>query len=461
MAQIRLGIGQVNITNYLIIVARKTTTPLVIEAQESYAPPHPATRNVVVPATGDLDPVIYYVDAYESSDGIAFDLLLSQFVYDLKNQIIISERRFYVVGGPGANDPAPDQTILTDVYLDGKTISGVFKEGFRYLRPSTETIPEWQTYAGGGIELLNDIIFSGGEVYSIEISYLANQTQVTGGSGMYSGVELIDTDTTLSITHRNKRLRCESAASNKLVVTMEAIGAVADGTFYHFTSNGGNQNQTRILPNGSETIKYNGENYPEIWIGKGEFVRIVKTGSFWEAELTHHNILQVGERFPGTWKDHPSTKPEDATLYDGDEWPRIWWWIKNKLPSTHYITDDQVIDITYSHSAGRLGQFVIHSTLKKFRLPDSQNISERGLKSFTTYNADSERIYDYPGGVQDEMVGPHTHPLPRDASGSQDIQSLVVTSNSDEGITSASLTGVNIGTENRVKNIGVVYLRRF
>lgn len=461
MGQIRLSIGQVNITNYLIIVARKTTTPLVIEAQESYAPPHPATRNVVVPAVGDIDPVIYYVDAYESSDGIAFDLLLSQFVYDLKNQIVISERRFYVVGGPGANDPAPDQTILTDAYLDGKTISGVFKEGFRYLRPSTETIPDWQTYAGGGIELLNNLIFSGGEVVSIEISYLADQTSVTGTNGMYNGVELIDVDTALSITHRNKRLRCESAASNKLVVTMEAIGGVADGTFYHFTSNGGAQNQTRILPNGSETIKYNGENYTEISIGKGEYVRIVKTGAFWEAELTHHNVLQVGERFSGTWKDQPSCKPEDATLYDGDEWPRIWWWISNKLPSTHKVVDDTVIDLGYTHPADKPGLFVVHSTLKKFRVPNTQSLSERGLKNFTTYNSDEGRNYDYPGGFQDEMIGPHTHPLPRDSSGSQDIQSLIVTSNADEGITSASLTGNNTGTKNIVDNIGVIFMRRF
>lgn len=461
MGQIRLGVGQVNITNYLIGVARKTTTPLVIEAQESYAPPHPATRNVVIPAAGDIDPVIYYVDFYESSDGIALDLLLSQFVYDLKNQIVISERRFYVVGGPGANDPAPDQTILSDAYLDGKTISGVFKEGYRYLRPNTETIPEWQPHAGGGIELLNNLIFSGGEIVTIEISYLADQTQVSG-AGMYNGVALISANTTLDTTYRNKRLRTESASSNTLVVTLEAIGSVPDGTFYHFTSNGGAQNQTRILPSGAETIKYNGENYTEISIGKGEFVRITKTGSFWEAELAHHNILQVGERLNPTWKDHPSTKPEDGTLYDGDEWPRIWWWIANKLPSTHYITDDLVTGGGYVHPVGKEGLFVRHSTLKKFRMPNTQNLSERGLKNFTSYNADGERVYDYPGGLQNEMVGPHLHSLPADASGSADIQSLVSSGNADEGISASHLTGYNIGgTENRVKNIGVIYARRF
>lgn len=460
MGQIRLGVGQVNITNHLIGVARKTTTPLVIEAQESYAPPHPATRNVVIPAVGDIDPVIYYVDFYESSDGIAFDLLLSQFVYDLKNKIVIAERRFYVVGGPGANDPAPDQQILTDAYLDGKTISGVFKEGFRYLRPDTENIVEWESVVGGGIELQGDLFFSGGEVYVIEISYLADQTQVSSG-GMYSGVELIDTNTTLTSSYRNKRLRCHAAAGSSLVVTLESVALVPDGTFYQFTSNAGTQNQTRILPDGSETILYNGENYSELSIGKGEFVRIVKVGSIWEAEQAHHSILMVGERYPAGWKDHPSCKPEDGTLYDGDEWPRMWWWIKNKLPTTHYISDDNVINGGYTHPTDRVGQFVIHSTLKKFRVPNTQNISERGLKNFTTYAGDAERLYDYPGGVQNEMVGPHTHPLPRDASGSQDIQSLVSTSNADEGITSASLTGNNTGTENRVKNIGVLYMRRF
>jgi hypothetical protein len=460
MAQIKLTLGQVNITGYLVVVARKTTTPLVVEAQESYAPPHPATRNVVVPASGSIDPVVYYIDIYESSDGIALDLLLSQFVYDLKNQLIISERRFYVVGGPGANDPAPDQQILTDAYLDGKTISGVFKEGFRYLRPDTENIVEWEPVTGGGIELQGSLFFSGGEVYIVEISYLADQTQVSTG-GMYSGVELIDADTTLSSSYRNKRLRCHSAASNKLVVTLESVALVPDGTFYYFTSNAGMQNQTRLLPAGSETILYNGENYPELSFGKGEFVRIVKVGSIWEAEMAHENILRVGERFAGTWKDHPSTFPENGALFDGDEWPRIWWWISNKLPSTHKITDDTVIDGGYSAPTDRRGQFVVHSTLKKFRVPNWQGTAERGLADFSTYGGDASRNYDYPGGFQDEMVGPHTHPLPRDASGSEDIQSLAITSNADEAITSESLTGDNSGTENRVRNFGVIYLRRF
>lgn len=460
MGQIRLSIATVNITNHLIVTARKTTTPLVIEAQEEYDAPHPSTRNIVVPAVGDIDPIIYYVDFYESSDGISLDLLLAEFQYDLKNNIILSERRFYVVDGPGINDPVSNQDTLTDSYLDGKTISGVFKEGFRYLRPDTEPIPEWQPVTGGGIQLLLGQTFSGGEVVTIEITYLGQQNLVTGG-GFYNGVVLLDTDTTLDVSYRNKRLRTESASSSKLVVTLESVATVTAGTFYHFTCNGGAHNQTRILPDGSETIKYNGENYTELWVGKGEYVRIVKVDAIWEAELVHENILRVGERFPGTWKDHPSCQPEDGDLFDGDEWPRMWWWLQNKLPSTHKITDDTVIDSGYVHPDARRGQFVVHSTLKKFRLPNWQNLSERGMNSFNNYGVDSSRVYDYPGGFQDEMVGPHTHPLPRDGAGATNIQSLVDSANSDEAISAASLTGNNTGTENRVKNLGVIYMRRF
>jgi hypothetical protein len=480
MGQIRLGIGQVNITNHLIAVARKTTTPLVIEAQESYAPPHPATRNVIVPATGSIDPVIYYVDFYESSNGVSLDLLLSQFVYDLKNQVVISERRFYLVDGPQSYDPPANQDTITDAYLDGKTISGFFKSGQGYLRPNTESVVEWITVAGGGIKLQNSLIFSGGEVYCVEISYLADQTQIIGG-GLYNGVQLIDVNTILNSSYRGKRLRCEASVSTSLVVTLESVAAVPDGTFYHFTTNGGTHNQTRILPSGSETIKYNGENYPELWVGKGEYVRIVKVGSIWEAELVHENTLMVGEHFSGTWKDHPACKPEDAALYDGDEWPRIWWWMNNKLPSTHKIIDDNVVNGGYTHPSGQEGLFVLHSTLKKFRVPNTQNLSERGLKNFTGYGTDIQRIYDYPGGVQNESIGPgsvRTIAWTGNGIGHGSVISTSVgflaTLGDGGEITSDSASGTNNnsartqtwsiispGGENRVKNFGVIYLRRF
>jgi hypothetical protein len=463
MAQIRLSIATVNITNDLIVIARKTTTPLVIEAQEVYDAPHPTTQNVVLPAAGDIDPVIYYVDFYESGDGVSLDLLLSSFQYDLKNNVILSERRFYTVGGLGPNDPPADQDTLTDPYLDGKTISGVFKEGFRYLKPETEAVPEWEVVAGGGIKLLGGKQFSFGEVVSVEISYTGSSGSGSSGGGLYNGTVLIDTNTTLNTTYRNKRIRTESAASNVLVVTLEPVGSVPDGAFYHFTNNGGNQNQTRVLPSGSETIKYNGENYPEMWVGKGEYLRITKTGTFWEGELVHPFTLQVGEHASATWKDHPSCKPEDGGLYDGDEWPRIWWWLKNKLAPGSFYVDDTVIDPGYTHPVDFAGLFVLHSTLKKFRMPNTQGWSERGLANFNTYSGDAaNRPHDYPGGTQAGMVGAISFALNKGDGylGSGQNPGWFGPGNPLQPHPDEEIT-LNNGYENRVKNFGVVYLRRF
>lgn len=475
MAQIRLGVGQVNIVDHLIVIARKTTTPLVIEAQESYPPPQPATQNVVVPAVGDIDPAIYYVDFRESVDGISLGLLLSQFVYDLKNKVILAERRFYRVNGSGPNDPASEQNILTDPYLDGKTISGVFKEGFRYLLPHDHAEKEYDLHAGGGIELLNDKTFADLEVWMVEISYLADQSQVgTNGGGLYNGVVTLTADTALNNTHRGKRLKCESNASSRLVVTLEDLVTVPDAAFYHFTSNGGNQFQTRIIPFVGQTITYNGEVYTEMTIAKGEYLRIEKVGTIWEATMVHPGILQVGERIAATWKDHPNTKPEDNTLYDGDDWPRIWWWIKNKLPITHYAIDDNVINPGYVHPVGLNGLFIIHSTQKKFRVPDTQGWSEKGLSNFSVYGTDATRVYDYPGGVQGGQVGEFNMTVPnapviRKTGTSNSVIVLGVPSgpvggaNPDAIIGNQNITinGINAGKVNTVNNIGVVYLRRF
>lgn len=461
MANIDLAIGQVNITsNFLHVRARKVTTPLVVEAFENYPSPLASSFNVLLPSTGDIDPTDYYVDFYESSDGTALDLLLAQFVVNAKNNLIIEETRFYKVNGGGANDPASDQDTLTDTYLDGKTISRVFRDGVgRPLAPEAYLYKEWELVAGGGIKMLNGQLFSDGEIIAIVISYLGDQ-QTTGSAGLYNGVVTITADTTLTSTHRNKRIRCVGATS-RLVVTLEDVTTVPDASFYHFTHNNGNQFQTKIVPVGGQSITYYNTTYTELTIAPGETLRLEKQGSTWEVVLPLEGVLHVGERTAAGWNAHPNTKPEDGTLYDGDDYPRIWYWLSNSLPSTHKVTDDLVIGGGYVHPVGREGEFVVHSTLKKFRVPNTQGWSERGLTSFTTFGADASRTYDYPGGTQPEMIGQHTHALPRDASGAVNIQSLVDSSNSDEGITGASLTGPGSGTENRVKNVGVIYARRF
>ncbi len=479
MANIDLSIGQVNITSgYLIFIARKVSTPSVEEARRVFPTPLPASFNVILPEVGEIDPVNYFVDAYESVDGVSLDLLLTTFVVNARNNIVISETRYYKVGNGGLN-PEPDQPLLIDAYLDGKTFSAVYKDGAgRPLVPPPYNFKEYDPYPGGGIELLNGILFSSEEIVAIEISYLAEQTQGTSQGGLYNGVVSITADTTLDSTHRNKRLRCASGSLTTLVITLEDVASVPEGAFYHFTCNDGNQLQVRILA--ASGVLLNKTNYTEISISPGEYVRIEKTGTYWEATMAHDGILQVGERFSGTWKDHPNTIPEDGRLLDGDEYPRLWWWLSNKLPANQKIITDSVTNPGYTHPTDKLGLFVVHSTLKKFRMPNTQNISERGLKDFDSYNADAQRLYDYPGGVQNESVGPANirtvsftgvgitkngvvNPgigfLATQGDGGLIASDTAAGTNNNSART-LTFSIISPAGENRAKNFGVVYLRR-
>jgi hypothetical protein len=470
MANIDLAVGQINITNNLIARARKVATPLVEETREVYPAPLPASFNVILPSSGSIDPTVYYVDFYESSDGTTLDLLLAQFVVNAKNDLVTEETRFYLVDGLSPTDPPANQDTLTDPYLDGKTISRVFKDGVgRPLVDENYTYNEWELVSGGGIKLIGGQLFTSGEIIAIVISYLSEQ-QAVSGSNMYNSVVTITADTTLDSTYRNKRIRCVGASS-RLVVTLEDVSTVPEGTFYHFTHNDGSQLQTRILPNTGDSITYGTSIYTELSIGPGEYLRIEKIGSIWEAVLVHQGVLQVGERFAAGWESHPNTKPENGVLYDGDDWPRPWYWLNNFLPATHKISDAAVTGGGYVHPAGKEGLFVVHPTLKKFRLPNTQGWFERGLNSFSSFNADAERTYDYPGGTQPESVGDIpgitiSGTAVALAGGNGGVPNVKVLSSTivppfHGGDTTVSGLDIDSSKTNVTKNIGVIYLRRF
>jgi hypothetical protein len=453
MANANFSLGQVNITDYLIVQFRKVSNPTVIADSQVFPPPQPTTRNI---SFVGLDPTTYYVDFRESVDGISLGLLLASYVYDVKNQQIVAEFRYYVVDGSGPNDPASGQDTLSDPYLDGKTIQTVYKEGFRPLVPPPYIFKEFDLVAGGGIQLLNGQLFSSAEIVVIWISYVTSAA-VTNNAVVFAGVKTITADTLLDPTYYGNRIKCHGAGS-RLVVTFPPLASIPDNTLFYFTTNKGTQIQTKFVPNPGDLFEYSGDDLPEISLGTGEHLWICKSATRLEVIHGHPNIQQVGQRFPGSWKDHINALPEDGRLIDGDDYPRPWYWVKNKLPATHYIVDDNVINGGYTHPAGKEGLFVIHSTLKKMRLPNSQNWSERGLKNFTAYGTDADRPYDYPGGSQAEMIGPHNHEVPVDAT--QDTGTGAIVGGTPIAPDATVFTDNNSGTENRVKNIGVIYLRR-
>lgn len=461
--------GGSSITGHLLVIAKKTTTPLVEEDRMVYAPPVNNNLNIVFP---DLDPVPHTIEFRQSPDGSALGILLTTFLYDVKNQILTGERRFYVVDGPGDTDPASGQAILADPYLDGKVLGGVFKEGFRYLVPGVEFNP----YAGGGVELLSGFLWSQGEVAIVDINYLASvPTGTTGAED--TEYKLITEDTILNNTHRNCEMKIQSDNA-RVSITLEVITDAPEGTFWHFYTTGGNQKQVKFQTQIGNLIQFDNTNFTRLAIGQNESIKIRKRGTAYDVVDIPAGLSMVGQRFSSKFLNHPNTLPEDGRLINGDDYPRLYDWLKIYLPSTHKITTTDALLAGFTHPAGKEGCFILTSDSTRFKMPDTQGYYERGLKDFDTYGTDASRSYDYPGGTQPGQVGGHFHDTAvqnKNAPASsinptynrgipKPVRVWVVNNTVDANQTSSTdINRINNGdyaSENLTKNDGVIHLVR-
>ena len=457
-----LIIGTVNFTNYLHVTAAKVSAPSTIIWEDWI--PVPFTNYVLV--IPNLDPDVYYITFYEAPDNVSLGTLRSQGYIQATSPEFEYEFRFYEIGNlPVGATLDVTEKIINDPYLVGKSVTQFFKEGFRFLDSSELDFDD----TVGDMELLTGGTFEVGEKFTVTIKNATGTISATG-SGLYTGtLNVTEATKTLIAGDKNKRIRCVGSVSTQ-VITLAALSAltVEDG-FYFDNCCTGTAVQVKILLPGSDRIRFNGfmaasNNFDEFWVSKGEHLLIKKFDSdYWEV-ITDYKGVEVGSRQASGYKSMPAWKAEDGALLDGDEYPRLWWWINSILPSTHVITDDTVTG-AYTHPAGKEGLFVKHSTLKKFRMPNTQGLSERGLLDFNTYGADTGRVYDYPGGVQNakllkfwtgsagslvllQVDGTNTEIGTDPGAGSPNIkQGLAI----DQTLFHA--------TENIVKNAGYVYMR--
>lgn len=92
-------------------------------------------------------------------------------------------RRYYRTGGTNVGDPAINSISITDPYFIDKTVTGVFKEGFRYYVPGVE----WTWEAGSDtVNLVNVPTLEINEVIEIEVKLQVQFTE-EDCSSLYSG----------------------------------------------------------------------------------------------------------------------------------------------------------------------------------------------------------------------------------------------------------------------------------
>lgn len=451
---IQVFLGTINFTDFLHVTVAKVSNPGVV-VWEDYIDVPVTNYTFVIP---DLDADNYYINFYDAPTESDLGTLVSQcFVSALSNEWEY-ELRFYD-GGDLSGGITIDVTkqILTDPYLIGKTIHSVDKEGFRLLDPSNEYSFDDTT---GAITLGGALTLEPEEKLAVIIKNRVGSIASPTNSGTYSGVLTITTSThTLDPLDKGKRVRLRGSGATQ-AVTLPALSALTAGQGYLFDNAcGGTPVQVKLIVPGSDRIQYSGfmagsDEFAEFWVSKGETLLLHKfDDDYWEV-IGDYKGTKVGKRFSGTYNGHPGALPEDGRLLDGDEYPRLWWWIQNVLPSTHKITTDTVTSLSYEHPANRPGLFVVHSTLKKFRLPNTQELSERGMYRFAEFGIDDDRDYDYPGGRQAGQMGEYT-----DTTGNAAGGTIVPSLGYQSGAAPFRTVVKNPGNDVRVENFGVVFMR--
>lgn len=420
MPDAKFSLFSINVPDYIILRARKTSAPGAEVARSAPLGPAPVGNlNFLVPG---LDPVNHFFDVYESVDGTALNTLLGTFTWDVEQDMVIEEDRYYVVDSGINNSPSNGDTSIVDAYLIGKNVTRIEKRSIGPMVPSALGFaPEWSIDpTTGTIAILGGLTFASLETYVATIQY-AQPVPTSASNSFFADVKTVtDAAKTLNNTYRNNRIRCVAAGTQQ-VITFEDIGGIPDGTFWLFTHHdgGAQYNTTFVFPDAN--LIYAGGPYSEFWIGKGETIWIEKRGAQYEIVQEPVGAASVGRRsaeslpyIPGV-TGFPNLFPEDNTLWDADDLPRMYYWLTHAFPNAnYYISDDNLDQPGYVRptSAGqpwKTGMFIISTTKRKFRMPDTQGFGEKGSKSFDTFGADGSRLYDYPGGLQLQQLMTHVH----------------------------------------------------
>lgn len=409
---LRTTVGTVNFTGYLHVTLAKVPTgsPVVWEDWVNT----PLTNyNFIIPG---LDPDNYYMRFYEALTDSDLGTLRMELLVNALTGEWTFERRWYVVDGGGDADPSDGANVLTDGYLIGRTIEEVFKPGYGPLQPDVDYSFD---DAIGSITLLTPgQLFSDGEKWSIVVKHTTGAPGGDNTVGLYSDILTVtEASKLLYSTDVGKLIRLKGSGSTQ-VITCAPLSSLPNNKGWFFDNTvGGTAQQVKILFTGSDKLYFNGmgsasNEFTEFWVGRGEQLLIHKFDDNYFEVRNDYKGVRVGEIVTRSITGAGCMLvTESGQLMDGDEWPRTWWWLNNVLPSTHKYITDTVTSGSFAHTQNRRGQFALHSTLKKFRMPQTNGLYLQGMGNFEGVSSENNpvRTIGWPGGIKDGVVGSHSH----------------------------------------------------
>lgn len=447
------------ITLPIIVVIYKTTAPSAEYARLVIPTPHSAPYNYEF---SNIDPAVYNVKHYSSVDGVALSTLLADFTCNAVTNQVLSERRYYTVGGPGATDPGVGSTI-TDSYLDGKNVTGVFKEGFRYLKP----VDEWSQTTGGVINLLGGLSLNIDEVISVEIEFAQNLTPVPQND-TFSTIVTLTGDTSLTASDYNKAFFVRATA-NKQTTTLPLVGTVPDGKGFLIRHDRGNAINVVVKAQTGEVIRFMGGDRNQVILGVGEILKVIKSGSVWYVIDERGQWDRVGEFIGWYANSKDNCIPLTGGEFDPTVYLRLADFVNSLDPAlvVDYATYNSTTLINGETVSHKKGFFAKDVGTNKIKVPDLTGKHIKFLKNIGS--SDSDRADNVAGGFQYPWVGAHKHvgfKAENAGHGGSSSQStlpnlkLLITNAAGvvSNISQAETYEVNTGKENMVRNIGYIPL---
>lgn len=314
MAEAKFSIGQVNFTDHLLIVAYETSNPTTEVARQSFAPVHPAGRNIVF---SNLNATPHIFEFRESPDGTDLGLLYQTFTIDvglIQDTIVVI---FDVVVNRGQTyDPVDGDDTMTHPLLENTFF--ISKEGFGLLGLDTH----YEKTTATEIHLLQDIKFVDAERYTFVVFQKQTVAQNTSGRPLFQDILPIAVDTAISATHYGKLLEANGSGSI-LTITFPDFSTIPENTVFGFNTESGSQRYLKIVLIGADAAKLKGGLKNTFCLGKNENAAFIKKGNrlykmFWDGDY-----YRVGEVVKTEIQPANSVAELGAWL-DIDEYPRLY-----------------------------------------------------------------------------------------------------------------------------------------
>lgn len=396
-------------SNYLVVALYDASAPLAVVASQSFPAPHASPQNIEFT---NLDPIVYIVITYESTDGTPSGVIRHQFIATPENQNSASRTDLFVTA-----DATPGFTSGQNAYID-TTLSGwnytVEQRGVGALVPGTDI----NILSSGGWQFINGYIIQPGEVFVMRFQpTITAQSSVSSTSSgkVYSDEIIVTGNIALDSSYLGKVVRCQGI-NPSFTITLPPSASSPNMKLIQFISEGGSHTMVNVATNGSDSFQWLGKTLTTLSLAQSEMIEMYNYNGIWRIKSSDGNFKTVGEIVSNFSKLEQNTLICNGQLISRTQYPRLWNWIQTALDPSLLVTDSQwgFQDTSTSSSTYGLyinkGKFSTGDGSTTFRLPvlaASTQFGAGGVTPFTIggYLRGIDDSVRMPGTVEADKVG--------------------------------------------------------